>query len=69
MNKVYKLKIKQGTVFVAADTKGLAEDQVRALQHHLHLRLPGVRQHTEITPGVFALGTEAKKKAGVTINA
>lgn len=62
---VIPIKIKQGTVHVTADSKKAADKQAGLLEKHLSRRY--VRRQTEIERGVFALGSEAKRKLGVDV--
>ena len=64
--KVYPLKMKQGgTVYVAAHSEKQAERERDALSKTVHKYW--VRRQTEIRPGVYALGIEAKRHLGVKI--
>lgn len=61
--RVYRRKIKQGVAWVTAHSKNHAKAQARALERDLQRYW--VRQATEYKPGIFALGSAAKKRIGV----
>ena len=62
---VQQVKIRQGVVHVSTDSLKYAEFQARALERDLSRYW--VREQAEITPGVFALGSEAKQSLGVEV--
>ena len=65
---LFEIKIKQGTVLVHASNEKHAEFQARGLERDLKRDRYGVVRHqTMIEDGVFALGTEAKRKLGVDV--
>lgn len=63
--KVYKLRIRQGRLAVVANSDAHAERQADALERDIQRYWN--RKQVEIRPGLFALGTEAKRELGVEI--
>ena len=63
--KVFKLKVRQGTLFVTADSRRHAESQARAFERDCQRYW--VRQQTQVGPRTFALGSTAKIKCGVEV--
>jgi hypothetical protein len=63
--KVFKLKVRQGTAFITALSKGHAEAQRRTIERDLQRYW--VRAQAMIRPGVFAFGSAAKAQCGVKV--
>ncbi len=63
--KVYKLRIRQGRLAVVANSEAHAERQAEAFERDAQRWW--VRNQAEVEPGLFALGTEAKRMLGVNI--
>ena len=62
---VFKRLIRQGVLFVTADSKNDADRQAQAFERDAQRHW--VRQQAEIKPGVFALGSKAKVQLGLEI--
>ena len=62
---VFKRKIRQGVLFVTADSKTDADRQAQAFERDAQRYW--VRQQAEIKPGIFALGSKAKAQLGENI--
>ena len=63
--KIYKVRIKQGKLAVVAYSDAHADRQAAAFERDAQRYW--VRRQAEISPGLFALGTEAKRSLGVDI--
>ncbi len=63
--KVFKLRIRQGRLAVVANSEAHANRQADAFERDAQRYW--VRNQAEVRPGVFALGTEAKRELGVSI--
>lgn len=55
---VFEIEIRQGLVYVTANNFDHATRQAKSLEWDLAIR--GVRNHTEILPGIFCLGQAAR---------
>lgn len=62
---VFKRVIRQGILFVTADSKTDADRQAQAFERDAQRYW--VRAQAEIRPGVFALGSKAKNTLGVKV--
>ncbi len=62
---VFELKIRQGVAIITANSEEHAKRQARSLERDLSRYW--VREQTEVQPGVFVLGTEAKVKQGMAV--
>lgn len=63
--KVYKLRIRQGKLAVVAHSEAHANRQADAFERDAQRYW--VRNQAEVSPGLYALGTEAKRVLGVDI--
>ncbi len=64
--KCYPLRIRRGKLLVVAYSETHANRQADAFERDLQ-RHPWIRNQTEVKPGVFALGSEAKRELGITV--
>ncbi len=62
---VFKLRIKQGRLAVVADSWSHAERQADAFERDAQRYW--ARRQAEVEPGLYALGTAAKRMLGVEI--
>lgn len=63
--KCYPLRIRQGRLLVVANSEAHANRQADAFERDAQRWW--VRNQAEISPGLFALGTEAKRELGVEL--
>jgi hypothetical protein len=64
--KIYTLESDDlGTLHVTAHSRGHAEAQARALKQQLRFRR--VRAQVQVGPRLYALGADAKRKAGLEV--
>ncbi len=63
--RVFKVRIKQGRLAVVAHSEAHADRQASAFERDAQRYW--VRRQAEVSPGLFALGTEAKRSLGVDI--
>jgi hypothetical protein len=61
--RVFRIPIRQGIAFITARTRKLADKQAESLERDAARYW--VREQTEIRPGVFALGAQAKAEQGI----